>query len=55
MKPHYFAIIKNKAARIAVKAAPVRMYTQKGKDAAAYFFSGGFFRFFAFEGAFVVE
>jgi hypothetical protein len=55
LEPRYFAITKNKAVNIAVKAAAVRMYTQKGKEAAAYLFSGEFFLFFAFMGGFAVE
>jgi hypothetical protein len=49
-------ITENKAANTAVKAAAVRMYTQKGKGAAAFLLSWDFFFWrFAFEGAFEAE
>jgi len=51
----YLAITENKAANTAVKAAAVRMYTQKGKGAAAFPLSGDLFWRFAFEGGFAEE
>jgi hypothetical protein len=41
--------LKKSAANIAVKTAAVRIYTQKGREAAAFLVSGESFRFFEFD------